>query len=90
MHEDGDVLFKGRPLEMPFKKEAVVQKSVELFDDDDPCIIHKSHVARHFADMVEERFKAEKKDALRLEDHPDIDAFLDIDDSQRVTIRKLR
>jgi len=88
VHADGTVLFEGRPLEMPFKKEAVIEKSIELFDDDDPCIIHKSHVARHFADILEERFKSEKKDVLLLEDHPDIKAFLDIDDNASVTIRK--
>jgi len=75
---------------MPFKKEAVIAKSIELFDDDDPCIIHKSHVARHFVDMVEARLKAEKKDSIRLEDHPDISSFLDIDDPAGVVIRKLR
>ena len=88
VHTDGTVLFEGRPLEMPFKKEAVIAKSVELFDDDDPCIIHRSQVARHFADVVEGRFKSEGKDVLLLEDHPDIQSFLDIDENTGVTIRK--
>lgn len=42
------VVFKGRLIEMPIKKEFIVKKSVELFDDDDPCIIHQSFVYKEF------------------------------------------
>ena len=33
-----------------------IQKSIELFDDDDPCIIHKSYVIKGYVDQLMDLF----------------------------------
>ncbi|MFP4077766.1 MAG: hypothetical protein ACOCU5_01855 [Bacillota bacterium] len=76
--DGGETLFKGKPLNMPFKEEAIRQKSIELFDDEDPCIIHQSHIAREFSDTVLSRFKKRGATSLNLEDEEDLQSFLDV------------
>lgn len=44
------VLYNGNILDIPIKKELIVAKSIEIFADDDPCIIHKSYVIKEFVD----------------------------------------
>lgn len=74
---EGKTLFKGKPLNMPFREDAIKDKSMELFDDEDPCIIHQSHIAREFSDTVVKRFKDKGTDTLALKDEPDLRSFLD-------------
>jgi hypothetical protein len=50
-------LFKGKLMSLPFRKAAVIQKSIELFDDDDPCVIHQSYVAKTFAQAFYDRLR---------------------------------
>lgn len=70
---DGQVLYQGRPLDLPIKREAIIKKSIELFSDDDPCIIHKSYVIKLYVDELLEELKnshtiilSEKHDFLAL------------------------
>lgn len=49
---NNQVLFRGNILDVPIKDEWIIQKSLELFADDDPCIIHKSYCIKHFADEL--------------------------------------
>ncbi len=74
----GEKVFKGKPLNMPFKTDAIKQKSLELFDDEDPCIIHQSHIAREFSDIVIKRFKDKDTDTLNLQEETDLQSFLDV------------
>lgn len=45
-------VFKGKILTVPMKNEEVIKKSIELFDDEDPCIIHQSYVFKEFASSL--------------------------------------
>lgn len=72
-------LFKGKLLNLPFKKSILVEKSIELFGDDDPCIIHQSYVIRLLVDEILKRWS---KDGLRSTDHPDIFSWLDFEVSE--------
>ncbi|MDF2881083.1 MAG: hypothetical protein K0R54_1640 [Clostridiaceae bacterium] len=42
----GQVIFHGRITSLPLKEEKVIKKSIEMFNDSDPCIIHKSYVMK--------------------------------------------
>jgi len=46
----GEVVFKGKPINMPYKAEYIKEKCIELFNDDDPCIIHQSYAVNHFVE----------------------------------------
>jgi hypothetical protein len=48
----GKIIFKGAVLYIPIKKAAIIKRSIELFDDDDPCIIHQSFVVKTLADEL--------------------------------------
>lgn len=51
------VLYNGKLIDLPLKDEYIIKKSIELFDDEDPCIIHKSYVMKGYADSILELFK---------------------------------
>ncbi len=47
-----DVIYNGKLQDLPFKKDYIINRSIELFDDDDPCIIHQSYVVKDYADKL--------------------------------------
>ena len=85
--QNGETVFKGKPLNMPFKEEAIKQKSIELFDDEDPCIIHQSHIAREFSDTVVKRFRKKNTDTLALKEEPDLLNFLDVPEDSTLYLK---
>lgn len=78
------VVFKGKMMNMPIKKSSIIEKSIELFDDDDPCIIHTSYVIKHFADDLSKLF--DEKTSIQAKDYPSVLSFLDVDDLNDITI----
>lgn len=83
-HQDTS-LFKGKLLNLPFKKSVIIEKSIELFGDDDPCIIHQSYVIRL---LVDEILRIWTADGLASKDHPEIFSWLDFhDDDLRIEAR---
>lgn len=82
-----DVLYEGNPLNMPFKDEAIKDKSLELFDDEDPCIIHQSHIAREFVKILQDVFENQDTGELRLRDHKDTLYFIDAPDDATLKMK---
>lgn len=41
--QNKNVKFKGSPLSLPYKKSSIIEKSILLFNDHDPCVIHESY-----------------------------------------------
>jgi len=39
---------------LPLKEEKIIEKSIELFNDPEPCIIHKSYVIRKILLEIDE------------------------------------
>jgi hypothetical protein len=79
LHNETSVLFEGRISDVPIKPDAIVEKSIELFGDDDPCVIHQSYVIKSYADQLLERFQHDKTHQIHLSKHGDL-AFLDVPD----------
>ncbi len=77
LKQGGHVLYEGTPLNMPFKEDAVRKKSLELFDDDDPCIIHQSHIAREFVKTLQSVIERHEDNELMLKDYKDALYFID-------------
>ncbi len=44
------ILFKGKPISLPITTKAIEEKSIELFSDPEPCIIHQSYAAQKIVD----------------------------------------
>lgn len=44
--KDGKVIFQGKLASLPLKEEKIIDKSIELFNDGDPCIIHKTYAMK--------------------------------------------
>ena len=42
----GKIIYEGNILDIPIKEEAIIKKSIEVFGDEDPCIIHQSFVIK--------------------------------------------
>jgi hypothetical protein len=42
----GTTIYEGNILDIPIKEDAIIKKSIEVFGDDDPCIIHQSFVIK--------------------------------------------
>lgn len=47
MNSDQLVIYEGKALDMPIKMDAIRVKSMALFNDPDPCIIHQSYAIHH-------------------------------------------
>lgn len=58
---DGSVFLQSKLKDLPYKEEAVAAKSLELFADDDPCVIHRSFVIMQFAEEWRKVFGPENK-----------------------------
>ncbi len=78
-----DSLFKGKLLNLPFKKAIILEKSIELFGDDDPCVIHQSYVIRL---LVDEILKVWNDQGLSSLDHPTLFSWLDFEGNDELRI----
>ncbi len=90
IESNDQVIFKGKMMNMPIRKDAIIEKSIDLFDDDDPCIIHTSYVIKHFADDLIKLFETEASDVLNAEQYQTQLQFLDIDSLKNVKIKMKR
>jgi sugar-specific transcriptional regulator TrmB len=52
LDQNQKVLFKGNPLSLPYKKDSIVSKCIELFNDHDPCIIHESYAIHQLSEEL--------------------------------------
>ncbi len=86
IEQQGKTLFKGKVMNMPIKKSHIIEKSVELFDDDDPCIIHTSYVIQHFATELIDLFTEKSVSTLQAEQHKKTLDFIDVPSLEGVVI----
>lgn len=43
---EGEILYEGSFSEMPIKEDYVIAKSIELYKEEEPCIIYRTHIAK--------------------------------------------
>lgn len=85
-----EILYEGHPLDLPIKQDKVVEKSVEMFDDKNPCIIHQTYVIESFVDALISKFKKDLNRDIQLsKDIKEIE-FIDIEniDSCMIQVRR--
>ncbi len=49
-NQKNEIVFQGNPQNLPIRYEDIKKKSVELFDDEEPCIIHQSYAIQKLID----------------------------------------
>ncbi len=79
-------LFKGKILNLPVHHNEIIKRSIELFDDDNPCIIHQSFIVKEFAEELLSLFG--ENNTIEGKDYPDVLGFLDVDDVMKIRIHK--
>ena len=57
-------IFNGKFIDLPIKEAYLISKSIELFDDEDPCIIHQSYVIKEYADQLFTLFKMHETNTI--------------------------
>ena len=80
------ILYVGRLSDFPIQEKYIISKSVELFDDDDPCIIHQSYVIKEYVDQLLSVFKCVKKSEIEVKNHLDELSFLDFMELDKLVI----
>ncbi|MFP4178257.1 MAG: hypothetical protein ACLFTZ_05805 [Acholeplasmataceae bacterium] len=80
IHRNDRTIFKGKPLRMPIKEEAIIKKSAELFNDPDPCIIHQSYARQKIVDRIMALFPKKSSKNIPLKDYHDQLDELDVED----------
>jgi hypothetical protein len=83
------VLYEGRISDIPVKHDAIIKRSIELFDDDDPCIIHQSYVIKEYVDHLLERFEQLGTTILKPSEFEDMN-FLDCKVDEDLVLELLR
>lgn len=84
---NGESIFRKKIQNLPIKDEFIKQKSIELFDDDDPCIIHQSYVIKEYVDEILTLLNQNKE--INMADHIDLFSCLKYDNVEELTITLL-
>ena len=48
----GKEVFRAPLIEIPLKEEVIIEKSIQFFDDPEPCYIHRGAVVTRLADEM--------------------------------------
>lgn len=85
--KDGEILYKGKIANIKINEDAIIRKSIELFDDDEPCIIHQSYVIKEYANELVSLFKRVGTKELLFDDYEKELSFLQITNPKGVYIK---
>ena len=59
---DGAVVYHGPMNELPIKEEYMLEKSMELYQEPEPCVIYRTHIAKKlYLDIYESLAKRLQK-----------------------------
>lgn len=63
-HKDGAVIYHGPMNELPIREEYMLEKSMELYQEPEPCVIYRTHIAKKLYlamyEKLEETLKKEE------------------------------
>jgi hypothetical protein len=88
--KQNEIIFDGKLIDLPIKKDILKQKSFEIFADNEPCIIHQAFVIETFCDALISRYKDQIDQEIELsKDIKEIE-FIDIKnmDQAKIIIRR--
>jgi len=85
----GKIIYEGNILDIPIKEEAIIKKSIEVFGDEDPCIIHQSFVIKEYTSELLEHLKKSPNCCLENEALKEKIGFIDFTDIDQICIELL-
>lgn len=53
---NGRIIYEGAFSSLPLNEEYIIKKSIELFNDEEPCIIHRTYIIRKILFEVNDYF----------------------------------
>lgn len=86
INSNGVTVFSGNILDLPLKNDYVIKRSIELFDDADPCIIHRSYVIRKVVDEIKAMLKVKDQSGIALSPFTEQLSFLEFKELSSLTI----
>jgi hypothetical protein len=61
---DGSVIFCGLITELPLREDYIITKSIERFNESEPCIIYRTSIAKRFYLQLFEKLKYFKENNI--------------------------
>ena len=59
---NGDIIYEGPLNELPVKEEYIIEKSRELYNEEEPCIIYRTHITKKlYLDIWDQMKEKHKK-----------------------------
>ncbi len=89
IQKEKKVIFDGKPINLPIKNDVLIAKSIEMFNDEDPCIIHQTYVIESLVDELISKLKSRINEAVQMSSIMPEARFIDIDgiDQCEITLR---
>jgi len=84
--KENEIIYSGPILEVPIKKDVINQKSLEVFGDDEPCIIHQSFVVKEIVIDLINLFKKDKTKVIKGDKYERQLGVLDFEDISALTV----
>ena len=81
---NGESIFNKKIQNLPIKDSYIKEKSIELFDDEDPCIIHQSYVIKEYVDEIITLL--ETNQVINMKDHLELFGCLNYENIEELTI----
>ncbi len=74
-----EIIFSGNILDIPIKEDYIIKKSIDIFADCDPCIIHKSYVIKKIVEDIIKKTDVDKIKTVNLTKYKDQLFYLNFD-----------
>jgi len=85
-----EVLYQGKILDLPIKEKSVIERSIEIFGDEDPCIVHMSFVIKELVTEILDLFEENNTNLLNVKDYLDQLSFINFEDLSTITVELVR
>lgn len=85
-----EVLYDGKILDIPIKEKNIIEKSIDIFGDEDPCVVHMSFVVKELVTDILDLFEDNETNLLNASDYLDELSFLNFEDISLVTLELVR
>lgn len=84
--KDNKIIFEGKPIHLPIKEAVLKEKSIEMFADEDPCIIHQSYIVELFCDQLVSKYKTRLDEEIILNSEIKEVNFINIKEIENATL----
>ncbi|MBO5488389.1 MAG: hypothetical protein J5972_00605 [Eubacterium sp.] len=83
---DGETIFSGAFNELPVREDYIIAKSIELYNEPEPCIIYRTHISKKLYLDLLDRFpgKPQKGMSISLGDCPELADKLELNEKNGV------